>query len=1699
MRLIPNRWQRVRRDSSNANSKNLFAAPDVGESVENSNRRGGAVIIMVVALTTTLVIIGLFIFNFSTQEKAIADAFASIKPLEIDPDPIFDFGLEQVLVKTDPQFENSALHFGDTYSRWSMLGHVVGPIDSTTGQPGTANFYSGQGITIVPTGANSFDVNYDGDPTTSRSEADFVLNYSAIANSGNAIDPTTTPELGFNPAAGYTYPDINSLFLSMDYIDPVSELRVVKPSFALPGYFPGLNFRNWYTNAQTEAQVLRPHLLHEYMNGDRRYISAVGGRVAESGDRNRLITPFPFRVDVNGDSEDLNGNGTLDPGEDGYYDPALNNGQIDGENSMGVYDGTGTYDLDADLDGDGITDSIAIDLDHPMIDLPGGRQVVPIYFWKIIDQDALLNTNVHGNLADFNLRSTNNNQPGGVASIREQILNRSDWAHFSNLGMSPSEVNPLIALYAELNPMPSTGEFVEQSPEAKAAAAVAIRGMAADRSSATIPYPAPAANVLTRLQTANIEHASMLLGRPEFEPTTLAFASNVDWLGRYGFDDGQLRAGLANEGSATPSGRYPVPGAILGSGSPPDDDVDSNNNAATRGGGMIRTPNAQSRLQVDIPPFVHPLDYIGVGNQQIANGSVVHQTATPMPPIFEGERFLASGGIPDTPVQWPEYPGAAPWQNQGQIMADGNTLHRTYIDAISDGSGSLQPLSIDGLVNEENEFNPNLSFPNQFDSRFTPDEIAALHLSDGDWRQLSLVSRLRNLAPWNFQYNRQAALIRSQFTTDSWDRNELSFSPFVSDMYRQWEFNPTTDPDVPNSFPPSFGPIAARIPPSQHEQGIISTADPYRPEVRRLLTILNDRSAFADRDNQRPQQKLNLNRILSDDTIANGEDAFDAQSNPEYRDLVPHPLELVDSSGNPLPGDPNYLTIPLPQDNVIDAAAWNTAGYPTLDLIASDPYAQEWWAQYDRQRLARDIYVLLYTVAGYDPNQLAPNDNPDGTDVTTTPIGPEIAREMAQFAVNYVDALDRDDVITKFIYDDNLSDGWDASPSGTVYGVESQPLAFSEVLLIESDPDSSDNGRTLHDESSSPDGHRFLYVELRNLSPFPVELKNESWRIARVPVGVTPEITDVAVEFRERAIGDYRTIDPGSNFIIGCHDNNVVNGAGLSIGSDFYVNINSDTQSDPLQLIIPKPQPPAAEVTDNNQDPPSRLSLDLTPSGSAALPEHDPGYRRFVAGDPTSTFPGNPTPTSLVAQYVVGDPADDFYLVLQRRRHLDAQGVGQGDEWIEVDRIKVTASEFQKDVPYAAFPGSGNQAALTDWLDNLVSHERLHPYDYIAQDHPGQGAGTYRNHTLHEDFPVRMMPVPAPHPNPEFNSPNQVWIDQEGAGTPYPYWQPHFDRDLSSWVELLSVPIYGYLGWTATQANDPYIPTAAEDQQFYGGPIGNLVQGGAMTGSRTAQVRFLDPTTGLPSLSVIGNRWYRLLNFVDVPPPSNWDVAGYEVAKHRRLPGKINLNTLRHEPVLAGLVDDWLHHDHFDPSRDPTDDILELNPAERRWVDQLLRARDGVNGGNRQAPGTHLAQPFRPLGYIDPVNPALSVEKTILRKNNSNGTLPNLNQLGLFEARPSDDFGNDTVDHHTRHRLLAKVANNSTTRSHVFAIWGGFDLHEAHRIQASGNIQVGGRAADLPRYRMFCVVDLSRLEEAYDPVTNSFDFRKFIIHRQLLP
>ncbi len=111
------------------------------------------------------------------------------------------------------------------------------------------------------------------------------------------------------------------------------------------------------------------------------------------------------------DFNDINGNNVFDPGElpaephftgsNPFFDPAW-----DGVPAAGV-----TAQWDVDNDGDGVADSVWVDLGMPARSTPDGRLYKPLFAILCLDMDGRLNLNAHGCLAQTDNTYGNPVQP----------------------------------------------------------------------------------------------------------------------------------------------------------------------------------------------------------------------------------------------------------------------------------------------------------------------------------------------------------------------------------------------------------------------------------------------------------------------------------------------------------------------------------------------------------------------------------------------------------------------------------------------------------------------------------------------------------------------------------------------------------------------------------------------------------------------------------------------------------------------------------------------------------------------------------------------------------------------------------------------------------------------------------------------------------------------------------------------------------------------------------------------------------------------------------------------------------------------------------------------------------------------------------------------------------------------------------------
>ncbi|NLE58229.1 MAG: hypothetical protein GX616_07710, partial [Planctomycetes bacterium] len=417
------------------------------------HRRGGAALIVVISLLGTLAFLGFLFYSFAAQEVASAEYFSRSETPDVPlpPEVFFDWSLKQLIVGTDASLTNSAL-YGNKYSivanmigsphsdppGFKSFGTAAGAFDLTWGVSGAAGPspfegdtqpFDGAGITpVVGTGAGTyltpnspmefgFDINQDGvfDPATEPTWQNFIMNFSPAADSPLTGGPFSLNGTSFSgsslygeyqPDVGYTYPDINSLFLAYDTTvrgwpnganATPRDYRVVIPSFFRPQLFPtrrGTNdeaasasagvpvgsndtgFADIYLADETARQVLRPHVAHiasfdplyrrfvppalpaylGELDGDADGDGTNDSIRAKSGDTSRFIRPFPFVVDLDNDGN-FNEMGVWTNPFQGQVTP------VNGVN----------YELDVDTDGDGVRDAIWMDVDFPMMTLEDGR------------------------------------------------------------------------------------------------------------------------------------------------------------------------------------------------------------------------------------------------------------------------------------------------------------------------------------------------------------------------------------------------------------------------------------------------------------------------------------------------------------------------------------------------------------------------------------------------------------------------------------------------------------------------------------------------------------------------------------------------------------------------------------------------------------------------------------------------------------------------------------------------------------------------------------------------------------------------------------------------------------------------------------------------------------------------------------------------------------------------------------------------------------------------------------------------------------------------------------------------------------------------------------------------------------------------------------------------------------------------------
>ncbi|MBT6493162.1 MAG: hypothetical protein HOL01_01300 [Planctomycetaceae bacterium] len=1225
----------------------------------------------------------------------------------------------------------------------------------------------------------------------------------------------------------------------------------------------------------------------------------------------------------------------------------------------------------------------------------------------------------------------------------------------SNQGISPGEVNLQYAFHA--NPAPNSFDYQGDAASLKANLEQYLRYFNRD----------PDTTPISRLEMMNMEYWFLTRGRPEFGSADATQADVTDlYPGRYGEHLTTMYNAIRQSvGGVMTVALFPQPGRSQ---------VNDQGTA---------DPN------FDVPSFVHPLAYNGRGRYvDFAN----YKRPNLQQPL--------GGGNPSAWLRYENY----------QVRS--NILPRWGDSTLSPGTSLVNNATGSAQIDDSDEIVVERDFKRATDEIFGADETAYAQLSTGDRDKISAISRLEELMVFGQSIaekpSKRAASKR--VTAQSFDRQHYGFPRnFVGK--RGWEFNRDVNNDgITDAFPPTFKPDSWNDDlPTDGGNGAWNTVknrEPFRNALTLLMAIVNESTSRG-----RPQFKLNVNKLLY----------------------------------SPAPGRLAYRQLTNPASNWVQAAR-------------------------DRQTMCRDIYVLLYTLGGGVDGVNYAGTNDHSNTMTTTGAGaandvvytPAQLRQMAQFAVNLVDSMDRDDVITVFEYDKNLgatvddsgnieNAGWnlddnpltdeageyprllkgetgydadhplDSIERGVVYGAEAQQLTFSEALWARVlKQGASQSNVMLYDESKET--HEHLFIELRNASPFNVPLAHSttSTTAARGQWQIRVEFDAIAgiagpnrtLTFLTKA----GTIGPGGQFTIGA-----------SNGKDTF----------PIDPMDPNPQiryRPADIFVDYDLDgkfdqiaPWSigdvQRDVNTTASAFGRASDLDLTFQ----ADETLEFAINSdtTPAKGALLFNIDDLTTGCTMVLERRANLQRPDLDPNTQnpWVEVDRMKVPAK-------FLAI----NSAAMSGELKNINSSERVEPFS--------RGRGTSGGDS---ELEFSKLAVP---PRFQYNTVGKNRNSRSPAK--FTLWQQHFDRDFASVGELLGIPLYGpkdvtrFAGGSGASASSvpkhrpplqefgatnrypltaaslmlqPQHPSNVGLQIYTGGP-GNGPDGNGPPGPdgdgppgrgnrppTGGGVTYADPLND--------NRWYRLLEFVEVPTRTHLSLG--DPLNISRVPGRMALNMMRDPESLAGLLDDQnviqLGGSYLN---DPTNGYspmpgkqTEADGSTRYWWEQLIAARDRedpVTG--LYLPGTASSRPFRSLSFVADGN--RSIEHTLLRQlpldENDDTSLTQATRniqrsRRLLEIGNADEHRNGNVDPFIRHKLLSKVWGNTTNRSHVFVVFISVGYFEA-RDMGNGAVRIGKRlnATPEPEHRGVFVVNRSRIEEAIKPGTNKVNWRKLVDFRQTI-
>ncbi len=660
--------------------------------------------------------------------------------------------------------------------------------------------------------------------------------------------------------------------------------------------------------------------------------------------------------------------------------------------------------LDVDNDGDGVMDSVWVDLGFPVQTAPDGTTFKPLFAIWTLDMDGRLNVNAHGNSA--HTEATYGVTPSG------------GWqGNFATAG-GPQNAPPQ-------NPSPPG------SP------------------APTSPPPI----IGTGYGTAEINLVPLYTQGGANTTTISANGPTAQQLYQYllaGAQAGVLYGGGTNNQSPLVEGRYgesntmtahlPSPSPANATAYVASTDPQSGTTPPYAGYSQSSSGGLPSQLLASVLGLVKHWDLPMPANPSV-NPSVLTPTAYGSPPDLWGRAFAALDGCgyPTMPIMSNQpYPNPTAYGGLGGLN---DTLNNPYLLNLSRGTAVRGALPAGAT---DNPFTPGelerLLRANDLDASALPSRLAMLL----DYTSVapSSVGGKAPLGNW-------IANLRNQVTTDSFDLPSPS-------ILTPWTAPVTGTPNVLNQRMalPLAGSVAdlltVRLTNFSANPPTLNLTDPMITGggVHAGWNSLAIQLQLMLPPDLMAGQRFDINRPFGNGRDDDGDGAVDEPD--EY--YLGEPAWL---DGNAPGQQTPFPTMQSGGTHTVNLAIdWNGDGQlNAMDAIAA------------RQLMARYLYVLASLLV--EPTLLTPNQPGQVPSIIydlDTANQYQVQYALAQWAINCVDFRDRDSIMTPFEFDVNPFDGWgvdgvvgynpptstttdDASGErGLVWGSERPELLITETL-----------------------------------------------------------------------------------------------------------------------------------------------------------------------------------------------------------------------------------------------------------------------------------------------------------------------------------------------------------------------------------------------------------------------------------------------------------------------------------------------------------------------------------------------------------------------------------------------------------------------------------------------------------------------------